>query len=99
MVRTAIEVTVLLIGWALGGNFGVGTVVFALAIGPLVHFTMPRLVVPAPGTKREPVPFTRPRLPKLPRIRRAQFVATNPTWPGGSAVPPDRWPFGARRDS
>jgi uncharacterized membrane protein YczE len=35
--RTAIELTVLVIGWALGGTIGVGTVVFALGIGPLVQ--------------------------------------------------------------
>jgi uncharacterized membrane protein YczE len=38
VVRTAIEITVLAVGWALGGSIGVGTAVFALAIGPLVHF-------------------------------------------------------------
>jgi uncharacterized membrane protein YczE len=46
MVRTAIEVTVLLIGWALGGNFGPGTVAFALLIGPMVSVTIPWLRVP-----------------------------------------------------
>jgi uncharacterized membrane protein YczE len=50
MVRTAIEVTVLLIGWALGGNFGPGTIAFALLIGPMVAFTIPRLTVPLPKT-------------------------------------------------
>ena len=35
--RTAVEVTVLVVGWALGGSVGLGTVVFALAIGPLVQ--------------------------------------------------------------
>jgi uncharacterized membrane protein YczE len=35
--RTAVELTVLLLGFALGGTIGVGTVVFALAIGPLVQ--------------------------------------------------------------
>jgi uncharacterized membrane protein YczE len=35
--RTAIELTVLVIGWALGGTIGIGTVVFALGIGPLVQ--------------------------------------------------------------
>lgn len=35
--RTAVEVTVLIIGWALGGSVGLGTVVFALGIGPLVQ--------------------------------------------------------------
>mgnify|MGYP007125778458 CR=1 FL=1 len=38
MVRTALEVTVVLIGWALGGNVGVGTVAFALLVGPLCQF-------------------------------------------------------------
>jgi uncharacterized membrane protein YczE len=38
LVRTAIEITVLVTGWALGGSVGVGTAVFALAIGPLVHY-------------------------------------------------------------
>jgi uncharacterized membrane protein YczE len=41
--RTAIEVTVLVIGIALGGAIGVGTAVFALGIGPLVQFFLPRL--------------------------------------------------------
>ncbi|MGU3434179.1 YczE/YyaS/YitT family protein [Actinomycetes bacterium M1A6_2h] len=37
LVRTAIEVTVLAVGWLLGGSVGIGTVVYALGIGPLVH--------------------------------------------------------------
>lgn len=40
-VRTGIEVTVVAIGWALGGNVGVGTLAFALLIGPMVHLTLP----------------------------------------------------------
>lgn len=46
IVRTAIEVTVLTIGWLLGGNVGVGTLAFALLIGPLVQVTLPLLRVP-----------------------------------------------------
>ena len=45
LVRTAIEVSVVLVGWALGGNLGVGTVLFVLAIGPLVHVFLPLLTV------------------------------------------------------
>ncbi|HEV2639683.1 MAG TPA: hypothetical protein VGX23_31410 [Actinocrinis sp.] len=41
VVRTSVEVSVLVIGWLLGGNVGLGTVVFALGIGPLVHHTIP----------------------------------------------------------
>lgn len=46
LVRTIIEVTVLAIGWALGGNVGVGTVAFALLIGPIANVTLPLLRVP-----------------------------------------------------
>jgi uncharacterized membrane protein YczE len=42
-VRLGIEATVLLIGWILGGTVGVGTVLFALLIGPSVGYGL-RLV-------------------------------------------------------
>ena len=38
LVRTAIEATVLAVGWLLGGTVGVGTVLYAFGIGPLVQF-------------------------------------------------------------
>lgn len=38
LVRISIEVTVLIIGVLLGGTVGIGTVLYALAIGPLVQF-------------------------------------------------------------
>ncbi len=41
--RGAVEVSVLLVGALLGGDVGVGTVVFAFGIGPLVGFVLPRL--------------------------------------------------------
>jgi len=41
LVRTGIEVAVLATGWALGGTVGVGTVVYALSIGPLAHVFVP----------------------------------------------------------
>ena len=41
VVRTGLEVTVLVIGWLLGGTVGVGTVVYALSIGPLAHVFIP----------------------------------------------------------
>jgi uncharacterized membrane protein YczE len=49
LVRTSIEVTVLAAGWLLGGTVGVGTVVYALGIGPLVHVLLPVLTVPEPA--------------------------------------------------
>jgi uncharacterized membrane protein YczE len=45
LVRTAIEAAVVLTGWLLGGTLGLGTVVYALAIGPLTHVLMPRLAL------------------------------------------------------
>jgi len=45
LVRTAIEVTVIGIGFALGGVVGVGTVLYALAIGPLVQAMLPWVTV------------------------------------------------------
>lgn len=57
VVRTSIEVGVLAAGWALGGNVGVGTVLYALTIGPLVHRTLPAFTLrPArPATPATPV--------------------------------------------
>lgn len=48
-IRTVIELTVLLIGWLLGGTLGVGTVLYALTIGPLIQLCLPWFrVVPRP---------------------------------------------------
>ncbi len=41
LVRTSLELIVLSVGWLLGGAVGLGTVVYALAIGPLVHTMLP----------------------------------------------------------
>lgn len=43
VVRTGVEASVLLVGWLLGGTVGVGTVLYALAIGPITHLTIPAL--------------------------------------------------------
>ena len=48
LVRTGIELSALAVGWLLGGSVGLGTVVFAVTIGPLVQFFLPRLTVGAP---------------------------------------------------
>jgi uncharacterized membrane protein YczE len=53
-VRTVIEVAVVAIGFALGGTLGVGTLVYALAVGPLVHPLLPLLRVPEPAHPSEP---------------------------------------------
>jgi uncharacterized membrane protein YczE len=46
-VRTGIELTVLVAGALLGGTVGIGTLVYALAIGPLAHVFVPAFTVPA----------------------------------------------------
>ncbi|WP_158228047.1 YitT family protein [Pseudonocardia sp. MH-G8] len=45
LVRTAIEVVVLATGWLLGGTAGVGTVLYAAAIGPLTQAFLPLVAV------------------------------------------------------
>jgi uncharacterized membrane protein YczE len=54
--RTSIELCVLLAGWLLGGTVGVGTLVYALGIGPLAHVFIPLLRIgPQAGARRVPV--------------------------------------------
>ena len=45
LVRTALEVAVVVVGWLLGGVVGMGTVLYALAIGPLVQVLLPLSIV------------------------------------------------------
>ena len=45
VVRTAIELTVLAIGFGLGGKVGVGTLVYAVSIGPLAHIFIPLFTI------------------------------------------------------
>ncbi|MCU1407028.1 MAG: hypothetical protein JWQ43_3331 [Glaciihabitans sp.] len=53
-VRTGIELSVLVVGWILGGNVGVGTVLFALLIGPMVGAALPPLRVPVLPPRAKP---------------------------------------------
>jgi uncharacterized membrane protein YczE len=46
LVRTVIELSVLAVGWLLGGTVGVGTVLYAVSIGPLAQYFIPRLTLP-----------------------------------------------------
>jgi len=48
LVRTSIEVSVVAVGWALGGVVGLGTIVYAVAIGPLVQWLLPLAIVELP---------------------------------------------------
>lgn len=56
LARTSIELAVLLTGWLLGGNVGAGTMLYALSIGPLAHYFIPRLTVPQAGSRSGPRP-------------------------------------------
>ena len=56
-VRLGIELTVLVLGWLLGGTVGVGTVLFTVGIGPIIAWWLPRLAL-----QERPVPPTRANL-------------------------------------
>jgi uncharacterized membrane protein YczE len=57
VIRTSIEVTVLVTGWLLGGTVGLGTVVYAVSIGPLLHKLLPLLTAPrSPRSRPSPTP-------------------------------------------
>ncbi|WP_068054379.1 membrane protein YczE [Nocardia xishanensis] len=49
LIRTAIEVTVLVTGWLLGGGVGIGTLVYAFGIGPLIQLMIPAVDRHLPG--------------------------------------------------
>ena len=48
LVRTSMEILVVAVGWLLGGVVGLGTVLYALAIGPLVQLMLPHFIVELP---------------------------------------------------
>lgn len=56
VARTAIEVTVLAIGWLLGGQVGIGTALEALLIGPMVAVTIPALARRRPAAETPGAP-------------------------------------------
>jgi len=49
LVRTCMEVSVVAIGFVLGGTVGLGTLLYALAIGPMVQVFLPYAIVELPG--------------------------------------------------
>lgn len=65
LCRALVELTVLAAGWLLGGTVGIGTVLFALLIGPLVHVALPlldtRRPVVADAAERADTPEAAPR--------------------------------------
>lgn len=63
VVRTSIEVTVLAIGWILGGSVGIGTVVYAFGIGPLIQLMIPTANRFLPGFEPRPAAEPAPVVP------------------------------------
>jgi uncharacterized membrane protein YczE len=55
VVRTSIEVAVVAVGWLLGGTLGIGTLLYALTIGPLVHVALPLGTVKPRAARPAPV--------------------------------------------
>ncbi|GAB0108303.1 membrane protein [Nocardia sp. JMUB6875] len=61
VIRTGIEATVLSIGWILGGSVGVGTVLYAFGIGPLIQLMIPYVDRYLPGFREdEPAAVSEP---------------------------------------
>nr|WP_202439058.1 hypothetical protein [Streptomyces sp. SID8356] len=80
LVRTAIEVAVVVTGFLLGGSLGAGTVLYALAIGPLAQLFLRVFRLPAPATAATgPSPLTPPTGAATP---------TPPAGPAPVATPP-----------
>ncbi|MCX5413998.1 YitT family protein [Streptomyces sp. NBC_00059] len=67
LVRTSIEVAVVVTGFLLGGSLGAGTVLYALAIGPLAQFFLRFFALPAPDAGSRTVAGRPPRGAILPR--------------------------------
>ncbi|CAH0178000.1 MULTISPECIES: hypothetical protein [unclassified Microbacterium] len=49
IVRTSLEIVVVAVGWSLGGNVGIGTLAFALLVGPLCQYFMRVFAVRVPA--------------------------------------------------
>jgi uncharacterized membrane protein YczE len=77
LVRTSIEVTVLTVGWLLGGAVGVGTLVYAFGIGPMVQLVLkltPRRWLAASGWA-----FTEPALSTMGECQEPMLEKPTPT--------------------
>lgn len=80
IVRTGIEIIVLSIGWALGGNVGIGTVAFALLIGPICNLTIPFFAAKRPTTATDAPVGAEP-------VRDSLLEVRSPVGSGGSRLP------------
>jgi uncharacterized membrane protein YczE len=93
--RTGIEVAVVAIGFLLGGTLGVGTVVYALTIGPIVHLMLPWFTIASPSTQR---PVERPEVvdEQVGLLERREVAAPGHIGPAHDPVTPLH--NGSRRD-
>jgi hypothetical protein len=85
LVRTCIEMSVLATGWLLGGTVGIGTVLYAVSIGPLTHLLLPRLAIRA-GTRPARALEEPARAPAEPLDSRIHCSVTALGGPAGGAV-------------
>ncbi|NMA75827.1 MAG: hypothetical protein GX960_00960 [Actinomycetales bacterium] len=63
-VRIVLEVIVLVSGWALGGPLGVGTVVYAIALGPVIQWTLPYVTIAVSTVHGREISEPSPRSPQ-----------------------------------
>ena len=54
-VRIVLEVIVLVSGWLLGGPLGLGTVIYAIALGPVIQLVLPRVLIPVRTVRGRPL--------------------------------------------
>jgi uncharacterized membrane protein YczE len=66
LIRTSIEVVVVLTGWALGGTFNIGTILYALAIGPLIQLFLPHFSHSSPHNVPAHSGYEEPHSHKVP---------------------------------
>ena len=82
LARTLVEASALASGWLLGGTAGIGTAVYAIGIGPLVGFFLPRLALqpnePAKPPHDEHAPASRHRVLEGRLIRPADRFSGGP---------------------
>jgi uncharacterized membrane protein YczE len=64
LLKVAIEISVVAVGWVLGGTVGIGTIVFALSVGPMIQVLS--ALVPALALTARPTPQPEPALVPTP---------------------------------
>ena len=84
VVRTGIELVVLTVGWLLGGNVGIGTVAFAVLIGPLCGYTIPLFAI----RRSNRMPADRVGTRAKPTARSSAAEASLPVPPAASGQSP-----------